>query len=805
MIRCDQEAVNRWRRAVSMSVAAFAMVLLSQQSMAQFAGRLIDVIEADEQDDHVNIAVQFSCSVRYVAHNPASRADYVRIQLRLGGDCGDASSVRAPETPLVGGSSRAVTSARLDSGALGEVLLELRWQRELDFVLVPTSDGRGVRLRLLNVSGRIGRITVGNVDEAPEGYSVNLESSREPISDAAIQQAATRFKVPIYVSEIDLDGVRWYRLRAGPFSSRRDAEQVLLAARTIYGRAWLGVNDETAVVEPVDSVASVAVNRPVDPALPQAERDALQREARAAFNKRDYPRAIELLTKLLRQPEFPQRAAAQEMIGLARERSSQLAQAKGEYEEYLRRYPAGPAATRIRGRLRILAAASRSPRGGLGLASDGKPLGWSHTGSASQLYQGGREHIDVSGEATDRTSVNVSLTDVDWMARRHGERFDFMSRVSGGYTKDLLTNGRGGQGRVASFYADLADRQLGISGRIGRQSHTGDGILGIFDGVFASWQKSARLTFNAAIGFPADTTRDGFSSERQFVALSARFGPLRGAWDVGAFVVNQQLAGRTDRQAIGLETRYFVPGRTAVLLVDYDVNYAALNSAILMGNWQLPARWILSFDVSHRRTPILMTRNALIGQPVRDFDTLETLFTADEIVQLALDRTPVSDSVALSLSHPIGAKWQFMMDAFALRIGESPASGGVLANPDSGWDRSLQLQFSGASWWNASDLHFLSTRYQQSRDARSYMLSWSARFPLVGAWRIGPLVRAERRERFTDQSTQTLYTPELRLDFARGASIFDLNLGAELSTRELPADDESIRRLYLLAAYRYRF
>jgi len=798
-------ASTDWLRAVGPAMATAGMLLVAAPVIAQLAGRLVEAIEADERDDHVNVSVQFSCTVRYVAHNPASRADYVRIQLRLGSDCGEPGAVRPPETPLVGGSSRMVTSARLDSGALGEVLLELRWQRALDFVLAPTSDGRGVRLRLLNVSGRVGRITVGNVDEAPEGYSVNLESSREPIGDAAIQQAAARFQVPIYVSEIDLDGVRWYRLRAGPFSSRRDAEQVLLAARTVYGRAWLGVNDETAVVEPVDSVAAIPVNRPTDPPLPTAERDALQSDARAAFNKRDYPRAVELLTKLLRQPEYPQRAAAQEMIGLARERSSQLAQAKGEYEEYLRRYPTGPAATRIRGRLRILASASRLPRGGLGLASDGKPLGWSHTGSAAELYQGGKEHIDVSGEVTDRTFVNVSLTDVDWLARRHGERFDFMSRVSAGYTKDLISNGSGGQGRVAAFYADLADRQLGISGRVGRQSHTGDGILGIFDGVFASWQKSARLTFNAAIGFPADTTREGFSSERQFVALSARMGPLRGAWDVGTFVVNQQLAGRTDRQAIGFETRYFVPGRTAVLLVDYDVNYAELNSAILMGNWQLPARWILSFDLSHRRTPILMTRNALIGQPVRDFDALKTLFTADEIVQLALDRTPVSDSIATSLSRPIGAKWQFMLDAFALRIGETPASGGVLANPDSGWDRSLQLQFSGASLWSSSDLHFFSTRYQQSRDARSLMLSWSARFPLVGAWRLGPLIRAERRERFTDQSNQMLYTPELRLNYIRDASVFDLSLGAEISNRELPADDESIRRFYLLAAYRFRF
>jgi hypothetical protein len=41
-----------------------------------------------------------------------------------------------------------------------------------------------------------------------------------------------------------------------------------------------------------------------------------------------------------------------------------VAQAKAEYEEYLRRYPKGPAADRIRTRLRVLRAASVAGRSG---------------------------------------------------------------------------------------------------------------------------------------------------------------------------------------------------------------------------------------------------------------------------------------------------------------------------------------------------------------------------------------------------------------------------------------------------------
>src|SRR6185312_17012611 len=101
-------------------------------------------------------------------------------------------------------------------------------------------------------------------------------------------------------------------------------------------------------------------------------------QIRSAMSARDYPMAIRLLTKLQRQPEFPERARVQELLGLARERSGQLAHAKAEYEEYLRRYPNGEAAERIALRLRILRAATETSQGG---GQPGKREGrWQLTG-----------------------------------------------------------------------------------------------------------------------------------------------------------------------------------------------------------------------------------------------------------------------------------------------------------------------------------------------------------------------------------------------------------------------------------------
>jgi hypothetical protein len=492
------------------------------------------------------------------------------------------------------------------------------------------------------------------------------------------------------------------------------------------------------------------------------------------------------------------------MLGLARERSSQLSQAKAEYQEYLRRYPGGPAAARIRNRLRVLASTGQSATN-LGLAADGQPLGWRNSGSVAQLVQSGREHIDVGGNVRDNTSVSAALTDADWTAKHRGERYTFISRVSGGFTRDLRSGGQGNATRVASAYAELGDANRAWSARVGRQTRNGGGVLGLFDGVYFGWQRTQRLGLSAAIGMPVDTSHAGLTSDRRFVSLAANFGPLRSVWDFSAFLTNQQIDGRVDRRAVGFEARYFAPGRTVMTLVDYDVNFRLLNSAIVTGSWLLPRRWTLAFDAGHRRTPTVSTRNALIGQPVRQFSDLELLFTPEQLQQLALDRTPVADTLSLSLSRPLGERWQVMADGFALRLGATPASGGVLANPDVGWDRSVQLQFTGSSLWTSSDLHFFTLRQQHSAQSASSSLAWSLRLPLAGAWRLGPQLRVERRERLTDQSMQMLYTPEVRLDYVRGAALFDLDIGAELSRRELPADTERIRRLYVIAVYRHRF
>ena len=783
-------------------------------------GPLVQVIDADERDDHVDISIQFSCSVRYISNAPMSRGTSTTITLRLGPDCGSLLNVFPPEMPLVGGGGQLVTGARVDSYIPGEVTLQLTWARELDFVMAPTASGIGLRVRLLGINKKKAGVFLAEPDAAT-GYSVNLDSELQMFDRAAIEAAANSLKTQAYVSETDIEGEHWYRLRVGPFTTRAEADRVLQIALASYPRAWVAVNDEQTDLSIMEHAGaqSTAAGAPTEPPLPDEERARILRDARGALEKHRYPEAVDLLSRLLRQPEYPARAEAQELIGLVRERAGQLAQAKAEYEEYLRRYPNGPGAERVRIRLRTLIEAALAPKT-LGQPGANQGNRWTVAGTTSLTYQYEKDQTVSAGTTTTTTSVNAALIYADLLLRDRGERYDFTSRVDAGYTKNIVSTFGGSQDRTTAAYVELTDRMLGLTGRLGRQSLASQGVIGLFDGLYVGYQLNPKLTVSAAAGLPAYTAYSALSGQTKFGTVTAEFDPFHLAWVFDVYLFDEMVGSLTDRRSVGFQTRYTQPGRTAVMLVDYDVEFQQLNSATLIGNARVGQSWILGFDADHRRSPLLELNNALIGQGATSLSALPSSFspplTPSQVRQLAIDRTATSNTFVISASRPLGERWQFMVDIAGLELSSTPASGGVPATPSPGLDKSVSLQMSGLSLLQASDLHIFSVRYDDSPISRSTTLSWDARFVVHGAWRLGPRLSVEELTDPTVGGKQYLYLPQVRSDWTGRRAVFEITAGYELQHQlaqqqqqtqtgvtETGALDQ--RSLYLSATYRFRF
>lgn len=805
-----------WRLALALGVAGLICAAHGRAAtpLPRNPGPLVQFVDTAQHDGYADVTVQFACSVHFISSSPVDHGSSTTITLRLGPDCGSLLNVLTPELPLVGGGGELVTGARVDGVVPGEVTLNLTWTRELDFVVAPMASGLGLRVRLIGTQQRRPAVLLAQ-PEAAAGYAVNLESSLQPFAHAAVEAAAKGLQTQAYVSETNVEDQHWYRMRVGPFASEQEAQRVLQAALPAYPRAWLAINDEQTdltVVERAGVAATAAVG--TDPPLADAERAQLLRDARTALAAHRYPEAVELLTRLLRQPEFPARADAQELLGLVRERAGQLAQAKAECEEYLRRYPDRPGAVRVRARLQSLLAASLAPN----TTGEPPPVAashWSMAGSASVTYQYGTQQSVAAGVTTTTTAANAALVYADLLLRDRGNRYDFTARIDAGYTQNLVTTFGGSQDRTTAAYVELTDRTLGWTGRIGRQSLAVQGNIGLFDGLYLGYQLNPQVTISVAGGLPAYTAYSDFSTQQNFATVSAEWDPSA-TWSLDGYLFDETVEGFTDRRSVGLQTRYTHSGRTAVMLVDYDVSFQQLNSATLIGNARVGKSWVLGFDADYRRSPLLELNDALIGQTASDLNALANEFTPAQIRQLALDRVATSETFVLSASRPLGDRWQFMTSLSALQLGGTPASGGVEAISSFGLDRNISIQFSGASLMQASDLHIFGVRVDDSPQARSATLSWDARFVVYGAWRLGPRLSVEELTDSMLGGRQLLYLPEMRADWTGRRSIFELTAGYQMQQQQQTLQPQSLtgatvsdtlqqRSLYLSASYRLRF
>jgi hypothetical protein len=810
------------RSATRQAIVAIALLadLLSGRALAQISPqptRLVDLVEVSAHEEQIDLAVQFNCSMRYVTHLPASEGSELRVQLLPLGDCGLSPLAQiVPEVPPVSDETGTVVSARLESEAPGQVSLLLGFRAIQQFVIAQGTDPRGLRIRLLNRTRTRSKVLISQPAESADNFAINLESQPKPFEPAAIQLAHERLQLPVFVSEAMVGEEKWYRLRAGPIERRPDAEAVLNRALRDYPRAWIAQGDDTVTADLNTPAAAPALPEVghigTDPPLEPAVIKRMLTDARTAMGARDYPKAISLLTKLQRQPEFPERAHAQELLGLARERAGQLAHAKAEYEEYLRRYPHGAAAERIATRLRLLRAASAKIQAGGGLG--GSDAAWQAHGGVAQLFRYDSTRYD-SGTSTpgapelsnsqQTTRQNALYNDVDALVRHRGENVDVLMRLSAGYTKEFESTAFGDYKRVSLASIELSDRPLGLLARVGRQVRYQDGILGTFDGIFLSYRLHPGWTLNAAAGYPVEQTSASVRTQERFESLALAYAPPGKHWDGSVFAAAQQFDGVRDRRAAGFEARYLTLHTSLVAFVDYDVSFKSLNVATLLGTLQLPGRWIVSMDVERRNSPVLTTRNALIGQPVENLAQLEQSFTLQEIYQLARDRTPTTDDYTVTATAPIGERFHFAATVAATRIGATPASGGVTAEPSTGLDLTYQAQFYGSSLWRSGDFNILTFTYGDTEVGKIEALSASSRFPIGGAWRIGPRLSVDHRDIASDGSTQFTVLPSMLIDYQRGRKLFQLEFGGQTGRRNATEQTENTRRYYVSAAYRISF
>lgn len=541
-------------------------------------------------------------------------------------------------------------------------------------------------------------------------------------------------------------------------------------------------------------------------------------QAQKSMSAKDYDKTIRLATKILGHTESDVTEDAKELLGLARERNGQLAHARAEYEEYLARYPDGEGAVRVRKRLASLEGKTDTPEGSApgesGTTDEGEA--WRVSGSLSQFYirdEGIRKLKDPTlppdpNEDDDdkETFQNELLNGLDVNAEWRTGAVRNKARFSG-TLEDGFEEGDGDIGSIASAYLDSAIPGWGVSTKIGRQSRNTGGVIGRFDGALASYQARDQVRFNVVAGSPVERRSDlPYANDSLFYGVSADIGPVLGGFDTTLYAIEQQTDDLLDRQAIGTELRYTDDTTSVFGLIDYDIHYNEVNMAITTASWTAPDKSTVTASADYRKSPFLLTQNALQGQAVGSLADMLTFLSEEEIDQLADDRSATARTFSVSYSKPINEMFQVTLDATLANISASPASGGVDEVPATGNDYYYSALLLANSVLRENDAFTLGLRYADRQSSDTYAIDVSSRYPVTSALRVSPTLRLSYRDGETTDFTEWSVLPSLRVNYAWMEDVgLELEAGARYTERQEGTTTSEDLEYFFLVGYHYDF
>ncbi len=507
-----------------------------------------------------------------------------------------------------------------------------------------------------------------------------------------------------------------------------------------------------------EQIAKLAPPKPQDGGLPPSEvtatpqtdieRDAaaFDREARVAMERGEFEQAVGTLNRLLNLPPNPWSQDAQELIGIARMQLGEATKAKAEFELYVKLYPEGPGAARVRQRLAVFTILPE------GLPSTAKrreaPSYW---GSVSQYYYGGQQRTQttttITTPATGATTIDTAtlsgtdqsqlVTNVDLTARFRDEVWDNRVVVRDSYAANFLRNTTN-TNRLAALYFESAYQPAQLFGRFGRQQATSNGVLGLFDGAVGTWGFMPNWRIGAVAGQPVDTTS---GVTKNFYGASVEVDNLGERWSGNIFAIRQMAGGLEDRVGVGGEVRYFDTVRSVYSLFDYDPTFHAMNIALVQGNWSFPTGTSVSALYDYRRAPTLQLTNALIVDPSASIDTIVQRFGLSATRDLAKAVTPVSRVAFVGVTQQVSPIWQLGFDFRLSSLSGTPATLTLPAVPATGNIYTYNVQAIGNGLTKWQDILLVNASWLTAKSYDAQQLSLDYRFT---PWRdvvIEPMLR----------------------------------------------------------------
>lgn len=673
------------------------------------------------------------------------------------------------------------------------------------------------------------------VSAADGRWRVTLQSGQTQGSFLSAPIPASLQQEPVYTTRRVVDGKEVYDTHLGRFTTRAEAEVVLAQLRSRFPQASV---TEMPAAPPADQAKAPATPAAIAPAAAASAPDAaatattaaptdadataaaLLAEAKSALTRNEAARAIDALAKLLDMPPNASSREAQALIGDARSAVGDTSRARSEYEVYLKLYPAGPDADRVRGALAALPASQPASTSAARRVQPTTTL----AGSVSSFYYGGQSKVrtqefqdsplsgipelvsDATLAAQDQRQL-VTSADLNWRHRDAEIEQRFVLRNT--YIKDFLRPDKT-KNKLSQLYYDQRSFVNGTSFRIGRQSPLGGGVLGRFDGATAGYSFMPRWKANVVAGVPTDSL---LNSNRYFYGASIDADALTPKFGGSLYLLQQVIDSEVDRRAIGSDLRYFDGGVSATAQIDYDLILKGLNVASFQGTWQREDNTVVNVLFDRRKQPMLMLGNALFFtdpaltvRPTRLSDLLATK-GIDALRDQVVATTALSTQAAIAVTTPLNAHWQIGGDIRYSNTGAILPVADILPSglPSTGDIWTIGAQAIGSNLYSTRDTHVFIFNAINAPTFKGYLLSYNNSSLVAERWQLEPSLRVYVQSDNTGLRS-TRWSPGMRASYriTPQASI-ESEVSYEDSKVSGPTRNESSGRVFYFIGGRYDF
>lgn len=608
----------------------------------------------------------------------------------------------------------------------------------------------------------------------------------------------------LYLSKTTLKNNRIaYRLKLGFFKNKKDANIATKRLKKKFSRLWLsGIKESDKPVlntwiKSLEKRQLKKANKIPKKSIKNPEQ--IMARAKKAMANQQYRTAISLYTKIISSEKSKHHKSAQEFLGVAREKNGQLIHARAEYRIFLKKYPEGDDATRVKQRLLALNTVLLKPKRKL-RKTRSKLSDWQHFGSLSQFYRSDTTtSVDVLNSNEVETSASTLSSVFNYISRKRTESLHIKSQLTASHLYYIDNPVKKERGRINIAYVDFAAANKNKSIRIGRQSQNRAGVLGRMDGAWIEYRMTPGLKVNLVGGYPVNTTVSNIlQKNKPFQGISFDFTSDDKTFDYSFYTIEQKVDSILDRSAVGTELRYRKGIHNHFMLLDYDNYFNELNTFYFIGNWRFNDNASLVATLNYRNSPVLTTSNALQGQGTQTIESLLTTLSEDQVKQIALDRTARYSSASISSYYKLSKHWDFSGDITIAKLDSTPTTPAnppvveILGQESTGNEYFYNLQFLSNNLFSSNDIIRYQISYADTKTYNKIRYIVSSSFKYNKKWRYRPKLTYEDRISITGVKTNRVI-PAIRVDYKPSRHFkweFDASYGTsyEISTSTNPVE-----------------